>query len=194
VDARLDAAAQQVIAASATLAHDAAGAAALVARDPELMQALAGSPGEQSRGRRVRGAPVPAADPAAERPPRSEQGAPRGRGRARARLPPAGRYDGRSRDARDARAARGRSGTRRRCCARRWTAPLRAATSWWPASSSMQRRLPPATATGCWCSRPSATPSRAASRRRPACRSSSSSRRRSPSSPGTCPSPICPRS
>ncbi len=66
VDARLDAAAQQVIAASATLAHDAAGAAAVVARDPGLAQALTGSPGEPTRGRRARGAPVPAADPAAE--------------------------------------------------------------------------------------------------------------------------------
>ena len=66
VDARLDAAAQQVIAASATLAHDAAGAAAVVARDPGLAQALPGSPGEPTRGRRARGAPVPAADPAAE--------------------------------------------------------------------------------------------------------------------------------
>jgi hypothetical protein len=65
-DARLDAAAQQVIAASASLAHDAASAAALVARDPGLAQALAGSPEEQARGRRARVAPVPAADPAAQ--------------------------------------------------------------------------------------------------------------------------------
>jgi hypothetical protein len=65
VDVRLDAAAQQVMAANVALAHDAAGAAALVARDPGLAQALAGAPEEPARGRRARGA-APAADPAAE--------------------------------------------------------------------------------------------------------------------------------
>ena len=65
-DARLDAAAQQVIAATGALAHDAAAAAALVARDPGLVQALAGAGQEPAtRGRRARGAPA-TTDPSTE--------------------------------------------------------------------------------------------------------------------------------
>jgi hypothetical protein len=68
VDARLAAAAEQIVAAKNALAHDAAAAAALVARDPSLAHAFAGgeplaAPG---RGRRARVAPATTVDPAAE--------------------------------------------------------------------------------------------------------------------------------
>lgn len=68
VDARLAAAAEQIVAAKNALAHDAAAAAALVARDPSLAHAFGG--GEHlaaaGRGRRARVAQETTVDPAAE--------------------------------------------------------------------------------------------------------------------------------
>lgn len=67
VDARLAAAAEQIVAAKNALAHDAAAAAALVARDPSLAHAFGGGEPLAAAGRRrARVAQETTVDPAAE--------------------------------------------------------------------------------------------------------------------------------